>query len=143
MVKSLDFYFKHRTDGQSTSLAASISQATIDAVEREVGAIPVGNDSSGSGSGKTRGKCIKPTDKEKAIVEEYAAKHGIAAVLQYFKQKKHFPDVKEATMRGWKNLYLRELHIQSPDRKHDTPPVQIKVLPSKCRGRPLLLGEKK
>ena len=43
-TKDLDFYFKHHTDGQSASLPTSISQATIDTVNREVGAI-VGNDS--------------------------------------------------------------------------------------------------
>ena len=61
--------------------------------------------------------------------------------MQYFKQNKHFPDLKEATVRGWKNLYLRELHVQNQGRKRDTPLVQIEVLPSKRRGRPLL-GEK-
>ena len=45
MAKSLDFYFKRQTEGQSSSLPASISQATIDVVKREVGAIPVGNGS--------------------------------------------------------------------------------------------------
>jgi len=44
MAKSLDFYFKRRTERQNASLPASISQATIDAVEREVGAIPIGNE---------------------------------------------------------------------------------------------------
>jgi len=45
-----------------------------------VGVIPVGNGSR-SGSGKTRGEYIKLTDKEKAIVGEYAAKHGIAVAV--------------------------------------------------------------
>jgi len=36
----------------------------------------------------------------------------------------------------------RELRIQSQDRKRDAPLVQIEVLPSKRRGRPLLIGEK-
>ena len=45
-------------------------------------------------------------------------------------------------MRGWKNLYLRELRIQSQGRKRDALPVQIEVLLSKHRGRPLLLGGK-
>ena len=39
-------------------------------------------------------------------------------------------------------MYLKELHVQSQGRKRDAPPVQIEVLPSKRRGRPLLLGEK-
>ena len=50
-------------------------------------------------AGKTRGEYIKLTDKEKAIVGEYAAKHGIAAAMRYFKQNKRFPDLKEATVR--------------------------------------------
>ena len=47
--------------------------------------------------------------------------------MQYFKQNKHFPDLKEATVRGWKNLYVRELHIHSQGRKRDAPLVQIEV----------------
>ena len=62
--------------------------------------------------------------------------------MRYFKQNKRFPDLKEVTVREWKNLYFRELHIQSQDRKNDAPPIQIKMLPSKRRGRPLVLGEK-
>ena len=42
MAKLLDFYFKRWTEGQSSSLPASISQAMIEAVEREVGAILLG-----------------------------------------------------------------------------------------------------
>ena len=138
-TKDLDFYFKRHTDGQSASLPTSISQATIDAVNREVGAI-VGNDST---SGRnTRGEYIKVTDEERAIIGEHAAKHGTAAAMCFFKQDKRFPILKEATVRGWKNLYLRELRIQSQGRKCHAPPVQIEVLPSKHRGRPFLLGEK-
>ena len=62
--------------------------------------------------------------------------------MRYFKQNKRFPDLKEATVCEWKNLYLRELHVQSQGRKRDAPPVQIKVLPSKHKGRSFLLGEK-
>jgi len=129
-TKDLNFYFKHHSDGQSASLPASISQATIDAVNREVGAIPVGNGS------KTRGEYIKVIDEERAIVGEHAAKHG---TVRFFKQDQKFSNLKEATVCGWKNLYLRELCIQSQDRKCDAPSVQIEVLPS---GRPLLIGQK-
>ena len=46
--------------------------------------------------------------------------------------------LKEATVRGWKNAYCKELLLQS-SRKHE--PVEIEELPQKRRGRPLLLGE--
>jgi len=59
-----------------------------------VGAIHVGNGS------KTRGECIKVTDKERAIVGEHAAKHGTAATIRFFKQDKRFSNLKEATVRG-------------------------------------------
>ena len=135
MAKSFDFYFK-RTEGQSSSLPASISQATIDAVEREVRAIHC----SRLGSCKTQGEYIELTEKEKVIIGKYATKHGIEAAMRYFKQNKHFPDLKEATVRGWKNLYLRKLHVQSQGRKRDALPVQIEVLPSKHRGRRRKVG---
>jgi len=131
MVKSLDFYFKPLSDGhQSVSLPPSKSQVTIDTVKQKVGVIPVGNDS-GSGSSKTQGEYAMLKDKEKTIIGEYAAKHDNAAAMQHFKQKKYFPDLKEATVHGWKNFYLRESLIQSQGRKCDAPLVEIEVLPSK------------
>jgi len=60
----------------------------------------------------------------------------------FFKGDKRFSTLKEPTVHGWKNLYLREVDIQSQNRKRTDSPVQIKELPSKRQGRPLLLGEK-
>ena len=137
MAKSLDFYFKHWTEGQRSSLPASISQATIDAVEQELGATLLGMVADRAAARHKANILSWQT-----FVGEYAAKHGIAAAMRYFKQNKSFSDWKEAIVHGWKNLYLRELHVQSQGRKRDAPPVQIEVLPSKRRGRPLLLGEK-
>lgn len=133
-TRDLDFYFKRGADGESASLPTNISQRTIDAVNRELEAIRVPN-----GGSKKRGVYNKVTDEERAIVGEHAAKHGIAAAMRYFKQR--FPNLKEATVRGWKNQYLKEFCIRSRDRKRGASPVQIEVLPSKRRGRPLLLGE--
>ena len=102
----------------------------IDTVKQKVGVIPVGNDS-GSGSSKTRREYVTLTDKEETIIGEYTAKHDNAAAMQHFKQNKYFPDLKETTVQGWKNLYLRESLIQSQGRKCDAPLVEIEVLPSK------------
>lgn len=41
-------------------------------------------------------------------------------------------------MHGWKNAYCKGLLIQSSRKRG---PLEIKELPRKCRGRPLLLGE--
>jgi len=48
--------------------------------------------------------------------------------------------LKEASVRGWKNAYCKELLMQS-SRKCGPDPVEIKELPQKHQGRPLLLGE--
>ena len=100
-------------------------------------AIPAGKD---EGS-KPRGEYIIVSDKERAIIGEHAAKHGIAAAICFFKNDKHFLTLKEPTVCGRKNLHLQELYIQSQDRKHGAP-VQIEELPLKHQRRPLLLGDK-
>ena len=87
---------------------------------------------------KTRGEYIKLTAKDRATIGEYAAKNGIAAAIRHFSRNKQFPNLKEASMRGWKNAYCKEVLIQSSRKRG---PVEIEELPQKRRGRPLLLGE--
>lgn len=65
-------------------------------------------------------------------------KNGIAAAIRHFKHNGNFPNLKEATVHGWKNAYCKELLIQSSRKRG---PVEIEELPQKRQGRPLLLGE--
>ena len=100
-TKDLFHYFKR--DSQS-SLPKTASQSTIDAVNREVSRV---SSSQSDKASKTQGEYIKITAKDRATVGEYAAKNGIAAAIRHFKQNGSFPNLKEASVRGWKNVLLQ------------------------------------
>ena len=104
-TKDISFYFKR--DRQT--LPTSISHSTIDAMNKEV-AKSTSSQSAGGGEDVCRGKYIKITARDRATVGEYAAKNGIAAAIRHFKRNGRFPNLKEATVRGWKNAYRKELY---------------------------------
>ena len=97
-TKDLFHYFKQ--DNQSSLVG--ISQSTIDAVNREVSRV---SSSQSDKAPKIRGEYIKITAKDRATVGEYSVKNGIAAAIHHFKQNGSFPNLKEASMHGWKNVY--------------------------------------
>ena len=84
-----------------------------------------------------RSTYLRVTGKQKAIIAKYAAENGIVKSIRHF--QKNFPDdvLKESTVRGWKNAYLRELQ----ERKRSGDDVSITELSPKKTGRPLLLDE--
>ena len=49
------------------------------------------------------GGFIKISDEERAKIGGYAGRNGVTASLRHFKQMKEYPNLKEATVRGWKN----------------------------------------
>ena len=81
---------------------------------------------------------LRAIGKQKAIVAKYAAENGIVKSIQHL--QKNFPDdiLKESTVCGWQNAYLRELQNRKRSGDDD---VAIIELPPKKTGRPLLLDE--
>jgi len=136
-TRDITSYFKPT---KLSALPSGMLQSTIDCVNRELKAISSAAHSRDGVGKKTRGEYIK-LDEERATVGEYAAKHGIAAVIRHFKVNKHFPTLKEASVRGWKNAYMQVVPNQSTDRKRGGDPLAITELPQKRCGRPFLLGE--
>ena len=65
---------------------------------------------------------------------KYASEHGVAAALRHYVKK--FPELKESTVRTWRNVYVTELQRKWKIQDNTC----IKELPEKKRGRPLLLG---
>ena len=63
--------------------------------------------------------------------------NGIAAAMRLFCQNGNFPDLKETSVRGWKDGCLKELRVQ----EQKCGPISISKLPEKQRGHPLMLGE--
>ena len=117
-----------------------ISQSTIDAVQVELSKVysyDKTNPNSVVSCTRKRGPYIKISPKDRAAIGQYAAQNGIAAAMHHFHQNGNFPDLKETSVRGWKDGYLKELQVQ--ERKCE--PISISELPEKRRGRPLMLGK--
>ena len=56
---------------------------------------------------KERGPYVKFSSEAKFVIARYAAENGIAASLCHFAT--HFPDLKESSVRTWRNSYQAEL----------------------------------
>ena len=82
-TKDLTYYFKH---ARPSSLPSSMSQATIDSMNRELSEYGV----SQSNGPKRQGEYLKISAKEGAVIGEYAAKNSNAAAICHFKRNKEF-----------------------------------------------------
>ena len=87
--------------------------------------------------GRKRGHYATFSPKEKAEIAKYAVENGVHRALEKYKDK----NLKETTLRDWKKVYEKELKDKCKDVKPGEP-VIIKLLPTKKRGRPPLLGSK-
>ena len=109
MAKDLTYYFKPipKCDFDLSKLLRSIPQATIKAVQKEVdGVASSGRENSAASNGK-RGVCMKISGTDKAMIGEYANNHGVTATIRHFKQTGQFRDLKESSVRGWRDTYSR------------------------------------
>ena len=71
------------------------------------------------------------------MIERRAAEYGVVAAIRHF--NKEYPNLKESTVRDWRDAYRQELKKK---RKVDSKGgIKIDELPGRKRGRPLLLGE--
>ena len=89
-------------------------------------------------SGDKRGPYSKLTPGQKAMIGKRAAVYGVTASMRYFKNKYPDMELKETSVRRFKNSYLCEVKQK---RKIDDEDTEIEELPSKKRGRPTLLSE--
>lgn len=114
------------------SLSTSISPAAIkDANEAVKSAV--------TPRSKSRGAYAKHTPEQQAAIGKYASMHGNKAAVRHF-SKKLGVDVRESSVRTWKLKYRAE--VSRMQRNGETNDLEVKSLPVKKRGRPLLLGEK-
>ena len=112
-------------------LSAHVSTKYIEGANEEVSSI-LNDDQSNK-----RSSYFKATPEQKAVIGRYAAESGIVNSIRRF--QKDFPtdSLKESTIRGWKNAYLKELE----SRKRSGSELDVKTLPQKKTGRPLILDE--
>ena len=87
--------------------------------------------------GSKRAPYLKATPEMKAVVAKYASENGIMSAIRHFEKQFAPNSLKESTIRGWKNLYQAELKMRVSRKEED---LDIKVIPEKKIGRPLLLG---
>ena len=74
------------------------------------------------------------SSEERAGIGMYAVHHKITAAKRRYSKKRFGTVLNESTLHAFKVRYLHELS--------KTPGVSVRELPSKKRGRPVLLGEK-
>ena len=87
--------------------------------------------------GRKRGEYQKFSDIAKALIGRYASNNRVVKEVRHFKDK----DLKQSTVRDWRNLYLKELRAKKKLTKASEE-VLVKTLTFKRRGRPPLLGVK-
>ena len=87
---------------------------------------------------RRRGKYQKYTEKQRAQVGRYAAENGVQAAVRKFSREFNH-SINESTIRGFMKAYLAEV---SRKRRADEADLSVDILPTKKRGRPLLLGDK-
>ena len=75
---------------------------------------------------------------QKLKVAKYASIHGTAAAIRTFSKEMPEVDLKESTVRTWRDNYRTELRKRGQEGSDS---MTIKALPSKKKGRPLLLGD--
>ena len=132
-------YFTHVNSSSGTvlpnpesSLNRVVDWKAIEAANEEVTKIR----SEGKGV-KQRSPYLKATPAQKALVGKYAAEHGVMNSIRRFQKDFTSDALKESTVRGWRDEYLRQLR----DRKQKGEDLEVSELPLKKIGHPLLLGE--
>ena len=78
--------------------------------------------------GKKRGVYQKLSSKEKAAIGKYASEYGVASAVRRYKDK----NLKESTVRDWRNSYQKELAERSKMAKIGEE-VCVDALPGKKR----------
>lgn len=111
------------------TLSKVIPSSSIAAANTEVEKCGQSNPAAGK-----RKQYAKFTPEQRAEIGRRAAEHGVASTIRYYASQY---SLKESTIRGWRDSYIREMK----KRKMENKPVNVTELPEKRRGRPLLLGE--
>ena len=101
---ALYLYFKKKENlpDPNGPLAQSVSLSSIEAVNSNVRSV-IESDM----PPRKRGQYGKYTPEQKAMIGKRAAEHDVVAAVRYY--IKQFPNLKENTVRDWRNAYRIEL----------------------------------
>jgi len=62
----------------------------------------------------------------------------VAAAVRHFKENGQFKEVKDSSVRGWRDVYFKKYKIlKEESRKQPRGPVKVEELPKKSRGNHL------
>ena len=90
---------------------------------------------------RSRGTYLKFTPTQQAQAAKYAVENGNQAAIRRY-SKEFCTEIKESTLSTWKSKYLNEIKERHKARAYDkSGEIVVSSLPSKKRGRPLLLGD--
>ncbi len=119
-------------------LSAKVPSSSISKVNDAVKGILSDQVNNGTPSTKKRGPYILVKTEEKIQIARRAAENGIANTIRHY--AKMFPnlDLKESSVRTWRNSYRLEIKKRVRCGEDN---LTVSELPTKKRGRPLLLGE--
>lgn len=78
---------------------------------------------------------MRLSPKVKAEIGKRASECGTTSTIRYFAKK--YPDLKESSVRTWKNAYINEVK----QRRKCGEDFEVKEIPEKKKGCPYLLGE--
>ena len=134
---ALYLYFKKKENlpDPNGPLAQSVPSSSIEAVNSNVRSV-IESDM----PPQKRGQYGKYTPEQKAMISKRPAEHGVVAAVRYY--IKQFPNLKENTVRDWRNAYRIELKKRVREGSAGgNAMINISELPMKKKGRPLLLGE--
>ena len=73
-----------------------------------------------------------------AEIAKYVAEYGVTATIHHFCTNGKYPNLKESSVRTWRNTYRAELERK---RKMRDDNMNVEELPEKKKGRPLALGD--
>ena len=121
--------------GPTGGLSREVPLSAVVSANNEVQKITFLSESSVS---KKRGPYSKSFSPQvKAEIGRYAAENGVASTLRRYVSK--YPDIKEGTVRTWRNVYSQELK-KSVRSGTETDATSMQKLSSKTRGRPYFTG---
>lgn len=117
-------------------LSQSVPSSSILAANEEVSKISskmereCSGDDAQAACGK-RGGYTKFSTKCRAEIAKYAAEHGVAATVRHFCTNGKYPNLKESSVRTWRNTYRAELERK---RKMRDDNMNVEELPEKKKG---------
>ena len=117
-------------------LSAVVPPAAIKSMNKEVEKVITESNTCNKKRKRGPYMYVKFTDSQKVLIGKKAAEHGVTSSICYFSKKYPNFDLKETTIRRFKNEYLAEIKRR---RCEETACEAVTELPMKKRGCPTLL----